>query len=365
MKKKATIICDMQFGSTGKGLLAGYLAERDQPDVLVTAWSLNAGHSYIDASGRKFVHCMLANGIVSPKARYVLIAPGSQIGVDRLLAEMHECRDIIERQGIQVIIHENACVIQDRHIAEESGTMTAIGSTKKGCGAALAEKIQRNPQALTTAGHLQAEILLKASALNLLRHISIVGNKVYARILDEAERVQVEGAQGYSLGINSGFYPYTTSRECTPAQIASDCLIPLAMIGKVVGTMRTYPIRVANRYDEDGNQIGWSGPCYPDQDEITFGEIGQEVEHTTVTKLPRRIFTFSPMQCREAMRAVMPDEVFLNFANYTDYPKLLDIVAHISDAANKYGCGGVTYLGYGPTAEDVYETSIPEDDRHA
>jgi len=57
-----TLICDMQFGSTGKGLIAGYLAKRDEPDTLVSQWSANAGHTYIDSEGRKFVHCMIPNG---------------------------------------------------------------------------------------------------------------------------------------------------------------------------------------------------------------------------------------------------------------------------------------------------------------
>ena len=80
--------------------------------------------------------------------------------------------------------------------------------------------------------------------------------------------------------------------------------------------MRTYPIRVANRYDEQGNRIGWSGPAYEGQRELTWEEMGVTPEKTTVTKLTRRIFQFSEEQTRQAMQVVMPDEIFLNFANY-------------------------------------------------
>ena len=96
--KKATIICDMQFGSTGKGLIAGYLAERDQPDVVVTAWSANAGHTYINSEGRKWVHCMLANGIVSPKLKTVLIGGGSQMSIPVLLKEIEGSVDLLQGQ---------------------------------------------------------------------------------------------------------------------------------------------------------------------------------------------------------------------------------------------------------------------------
>ena len=64
--RQGHIILDLQFGSTGKGLLAGYLAEKVEPDTVVTAWAANAGHTYINAAGEKFVHTMLANAIVSP-----------------------------------------------------------------------------------------------------------------------------------------------------------------------------------------------------------------------------------------------------------------------------------------------------------
>lgn len=354
--KKATIICDMQFGSTGKGLIAGYLAERDQPDVVVTAWSANAGHTYINAEGRKWVHCMLANGIVSPKLKTILIGGGSQMSISVLLKEIEGSLDLL--QGKSILIHENACIIQERHIEEENGPMTKIGSTKKGCGAAMIEKIRRNPESKIVAKHFVSPE--DSSFYAISRHfeelgicVKVVSNAEYLKVLHAAERVQVEGAQGFSLGLHNGFYPYVTSRECTPAQICSDCNIPLAMVEKVVGTMRTYPIRVANRYDEQGNQIGWSGPAYDGQRELTWEEMGVTPEKTTVTKLTRRIFQFSEEQTRQAMQVVMPDEIFLNFANYCgDDDELAQIVETISR------CGGtVRYYGWGPSVDDVEDTT--------
>lgn len=358
--KKATVICDMQFGSTGKGLIAGYLAERDQPDVVVTAWSANAGHTYINAEGRKWVHCMLANGIVSPKLKTVLIGGGSQMSIPVLLKEIMGSLDLL--QGKSILIHENACIIQERHIEEENGPMTKIGSTKKGCGAAMIEKIRRNPESKIVAKDfidcgLKSGICDDFGELKSFKGVSrhfeelgvcvkVVGNAEYMNVLHGAERVQVEGAQGFSLGLHNGFYPYVTSRECTPAQICSDCNIPLAMVEKVVGTMRTYPIRVANRYDEKGNQIGWSGPCYSDQKELTWDEMGVTPEKTTVTKLTRRIFGFSREQTRQAIQVVMPDEIFLNFANYCgDEEELAEIIETISREG-----GDVSYIGWGDSA---------------
>lgn len=356
--KKATLICDLQFGSTGKGLIAGYLAERDKPDVVVTAWSMNAGHTYINGAGRKFVHCMLANGIVSPNIKYILIGPGSQIGIHKLIEEMHDCADLLRERSAVVLIHENACVISRRHIDEENGgatDMTGIGSTKKGCGAALIEKIRRStgqPSSPITASGFAPAILEMAGMRGLDNYIAVINNAEYQQVLRTARRIQIEGAQGYSLGINSGFYPFTTSRECTPAQIASDCSVPIQMVEKVVGTMRTLPIRVANRYDEKGKQIGYSGPCYSDQRELSWDEVKQQVELTTVTKLPRRIFTFSHQQAEQALFACRPDEVFLNFANYLSPQELWSLAEDVDQLAKQNG-GCLSYLGYGPAVGDV------------
>lgn len=367
--KKATIVVDAQFGSTGKGLIAGYLAERDQPDVVMTAWSANAGHTYIDANGRKFVHCMLANGIVSPALTHVLIGPGSQMDWGLFLREVDSCVDLLA--GKTILVHENAAIITDAHRAEEQGPMTKIGSTKKGCGAAMIAKIRRNPDDQNTAGAMKSAILSEPVRRRYFEDdidLRIVGNDEYMEVVYNANHIQVEGAQGFSLGINNGFYPYVTSRECTPAQVCVDVNLPLAFVDKVVATMRTYPIRVANRYNEAGEQIGWSGPCYPDQKELDWQkDLGMEAELTTVTKLPRRIFTFSYEQTKAALSVVRPDEVFLNFCNYMEPDEVAEVVGLIERAAHELKIPGpmplTQYYGYGATVNDI-DTEMRTDENN-
>ena len=93
--------------------------------------------------------------------------------------------------------------------------------------------------------------------------------------------------------------------------------------------------------------IGTSGPCYHDQDEISWEDIGIEPELTTVTKLPRRVFTFSETQIAEAVEANGVDHVFLNFANYCSEEEVEEIVGIIEEYAD------VSMLGYGPSISDV------------
>lgn len=337
------IIVDLQYGSTGKGLLAGYLATKEGPDTIITAWAPNAGHTFIDESGRKFVHTHLANGVVSPYLRRIMLGPGSVINPAQLLTEIESCRDVLAKTGARITIHPHAAIVTDRHIEEEAGPMTKIGSTKKGVGAAMIQRIRRNPDDMNIAAHCD----------ELAQYVTSVEG--YRTLLGAARNVMVEGAQGYGLSMYHGFYPYTTSRDVSTWQILADCGIPLRTVPtnnmSVYGTARTFPIRVANRFDSEGTMVGYSGPVYDDQAEISFKDIGQEVELTTVTKLPRRIFTFSGKQIREASEYCGADQVFLNFINYCrSESELLDII----DRIEADGVTRVSMVGVGPTVNDVY-----------
>lgn len=363
--KSVLMIMDLQFGSTGKGLIAGYLAKKEKPDTVVTSWAANAGHTFIDSdNGRKYVHTMLANGIISPNLSNVVLGAGSLINIDSLISEIESAKDIINR-GVNIWIHSNAAVILPKHVEEEGGGhMTAIGSTKKGCGAAAIDRIRRDVGSPCTIGSLPDDHPLIVKLVNYSREIVrdrdiriIVGcntedvHNVYAN----SKVIMVEGAQGHSLSMYGQFYPFCTSRDVSINQMAADNCMPPELVAKAtkIGTIRTFPIRVANRYNESGEKIGTSGGCYEDQHEVSFDLIDQPVELTTVTKLPRRIFTFSLKQMVEAVNANSIDVLFLNFANYlSDVIELVDMVTAIeldTDGVN------VGYVGFGATDADVVD----------
>jgi adenylosuccinate synthase len=344
--RAATLIIDLQFGSTGKGLIAGYLASRENPDTIVTAWAANAGHTYIDPKGTKYVHTMLANGVVSNGLKRLLLGPGSLINSAALQAEIDSCAGLL--QDVQILIHPHAAVITQKHIDEEAGPMTKIGSTKKGVGAAMIDRIRRNPD----DNNIAANALIGTGLHRLVTTI-----EGYNAALDAAEVVQIEGAQGYSLSLYHGMYPYCTSRDVTPAQIFADCAIPMSWWNRteVVGTMRTFPIRVANRFNESGAQVGYSGGCYPDQREMAWEELGLEPELTTVTRLPRRIFTLSRLQLAEAIRQCAVDSLFLNFANYArSEDELREILTMVREVVTEAEVeSGLCWIGFGPADGDV------------
>ena len=345
MAHKIDMVMDFQYGSTGKGLIAGYLAKREKYDTAICAFATNAGHTYIDRA--RHLHVMtqqLPVAITSPDVRTILIGPGAAIHLETLRAELARYAECMK--GKTLIIHPHAAVVEDYHAAEEiADGRTKMGSTAKGVGAAFAERIRRDTLAPNIIGR-------RVSTHDAL-HGMIGTLDTYRDALMAAESVIIEGAQGFSLSMYHGQYPYTTSRDVTPWQIAADCGLPYrwASYVRVIGTLRTLPIRVNNR---DGS----SGPHYPDQEELTWDAVGVDPELTTVTRLPRRIFSFSQQQFQEAMfhcGGYWETRLFLNFANYTrneeHLKELMDMI-HMPTKMNA-NRGHICWLGFGPDDADV------------
>lgn len=337
------MIIDFQFGSTGKGLLAGYLAKRENYDTAVCSFATNAGHTYIDkARGLNVMTQQLPTGITSDTVRNILIGPGALIHVDTLLKEIIAFRHLLKNKRIQ--IHPHAAIVTDAHAGQEqSGGMSKIGSTTKGVGAAMIQRILRDPD--------NQNIAAKSPELVDLGLVTTA--EEYRATLQLSENILIEGAQGFSLSMYHGFYPYTTSRDVTPWQIAADCGLPFkwASYIKVCATMRTFPIRVNNR-------DGTSGPGYPDQQELSWTEIGRAAELTTVTKLPRRVFEFSDEQTMQALwhcGGYWDTRIFLNFANYLKSNEDVAGLIKRIEAPNHMNLNSaqVAWIGFGPDDEDV------------
>ena len=340
------VIIDGQYGSTGKGLFAGYLAKLHSPEVLACALSPNAGHTLILEDGTKLVHKMLPLGIVSSELKTIVLGPGSLIDLDALWSEIQNAEGLgILSPKVEIVIHQAAAVVLDRHRDSESDGGTAPGSTRKGVGAAQIERIQRKPDLNNIIGLLE-------HAHPIFERVRLADTMALQRIYLEASKIQVEGCQGYSLSVYHGQYPYVTCRDVTVHSLLADCGMPFMRWSAttIYGVFRTYPIRVANR-PASGE---WSGPTYPDSQETTFEAIGQPQELTTVTQLPRRIFTFSHQQAIEACVQNKVDFIFLNFAQYcTSWAELRDLWLRLSE------CSMVSYLGFGPKITDIVRVGSP------
>jgi len=351
-----TVIVDMQWGSCGKGQIAGSLASKSGMfDTAATAWAPNAGHTFRD-SDKKYVHTMLASSAVAPSVHTILIGPGSVLNVNALLNEIVAAGDAMK--GKNIIIHPNAALLLPHH-SEEEQKYVRIGSTMKGSAAAVIQKMHRDPGCNNIVGHLNRDVLMSLSGLGVE---IMIDEDSYNHAVKTSRHMLVEGAQGSSLSIHSRFYPYTTSRDVSVNQILADCRLPWSTPTTVIGVCRTFPIRVANRFDADGNQIGTSGGYYEDQEELDWKkDLGREPELTTVTKLPRRVFSLSREQLHESAYINNPTIMALTFCDYLLEPgqtvKIGDPIPEyvlaqmniVQGATDAY----VRLLSFGPDTSDV------------
>ncbi|HLO98684.1 MAG TPA: adenylosuccinate synthetase [Fimbriimonas sp.] len=329
------------WGSAGKGGVSGWLAKRHIYDTAICAYGTQAGHSYNDAErGIQMMTQQLPIAVASPFVKNVLLGPGSLIHAETLRNEIGKYL----QEGQRLLIHENAAVVTDEHAEREKAIgMTKMGSTAKGVGQAMIDRLLRNPDTKPIAR-------LGFAGTDLEKYV--VDRFEYDRVLNQSRRLIVEGAQGFGLSIYHGDWPYCTSRDVTPWQIAADCGLPFTWAPLICTwvVMRTYPIRVNNR-------DGTSGPAYEGQKELSWEQLGKHPELTTVTKLPRRVFEFSLQQYQHAMLhcAGMENKVVLTFADYCEEDELRDILHRTLTTGAR-----VDYLCFGPDDADIREVEVSD-----
>lgn len=333
---RINVLLDGQFGSTGKGLLAGAIADMEYIDVAATNNGPNSGHTCI-INGKKIVAKQLPiAGIVNPNCQIYLCA-GAVINKEILFREMEEYNISPER----ILIHPRAAIISEEDIAAEvrmDSLATQIASTRQGVGEALARKIRRDPYA--TVG-FHADLCPYLGVINL------------RRLCGDGGTTLMEVPQGMDLSINSCLdYPHCTSREIGVAQALSDLTVHPDFLGNVLVCLRTFPIRVGNLGENN------SGACYPDQVETTWDKLGLAPERTTVTNRERRVFTWSWMQYSKMLDLYRPDVIFVNFMNYLKSMDKEDIEEYASIIIEKTGevlhKSPIMLWGIGPDVKDIY-----------
>lgn len=332
------VLFDGQFGSTGKGLLASVIAESlgDKIDSVATNAGPNSGHTGYYNGEKIMTQQIPVASIVMDRmeeTHTVYLNGGAVIDPPQLEKELGYYTDTSTRH---FVLHPSSSVIKESHKGEQ---LSKIASTGKGVGFAMADKLIRNEDAVS--GYYQ-------DSWDWAKE-NKVESKIFKNPKRDLGRCFVETAQGWSLGINSGFYPYTTSRECSVSQAISDMGCSPKDFKKSVVCLRTFPIRVGNTKD------GYSGDVYPDQEEIDFEKLGVEPERTTVTGRIRRIFTFSWEQYYQMVMANKPDGLFLNFINYLPEEEHAPMIKKMVRSYKGIIGHDPDFVvgGYGPYNEDV------------
>lgn len=351
--KQAYMIIDGQWGSTGKGLIAGYLSLRNRPDTVVNNFGPNAGHTVVMPDGEMVMTQILPSAIVSPYISNILIGPGAVIDPIILQNEVRKYAKFL--YGKKISIHHMASIVRQEHKRREAKELNRISSTCKGTGAAQSDKMMR------LCGSVARDINPNIWPDN----VNVITNYWFTKLLMESSVLQIESAQGLELGINSGgWFPYCTSRDINVHQVLSDCAVPYKIKPEIIVSMRTFPIRVGDAFNMEGEKIGTSGPVYNDQEEISWESLGVKEERTTVTKKIRRVFTWSDENFEKVINILDPDAIFLNFVNYYEqnptfdspmtFSRISNIEKHYERITGNYR-RIVRFIGTGPKTSDVIE----------
>jgi adenylosuccinate synthase len=179
-----------------------------------------------------------------------------------------------------------------------------VGSTREGCGAALADKIWRGA---SPRGPVRL-----AGDWSGIKEFCCDTTEMINQLIDDGESVLLEGTQGSGLSLHHGTYPKTTSRDTNAGGWISEAGISPLVVTDVIAAIRPYPIRVAGDSGPTGSQ------------EITWSEVerragvpeGSFKEITTVTKRVRRVFEFSHEWFKKTAMINRFTGIGLMFADY-------------------------------------------------
>ena len=340
-KSKVAILVGSQFGSEGKGKIAHVIA--DEYNLHVRTGAPNAGHTLYH-NGDKVVMQTIPCGFTNLGARLV-IGAGGMIIEDIFKREVAMLAKYDGSIYERIYVHPHAVIIEPKHVLAEYGQKEPceyahkpmecpvwqdirkgipelvepctkcdklgasdlwkmIGSTREGCGAALADKIWRGASP-------RGSVLLAKDVPWLEAYITDTTIMINEAI-DRGENVLLEGTQGSGLSLHHGTYPKTTSRDTNASGWASEAGISPLAVTDVIGVFRPYPIRVA----------GDSGPT--GSKELTWADVerragvpeGTFKEITTVTKRIRRVFEFAYEQFHLMCMINRPTALAVCFADY-------------------------------------------------
>lgn len=345
MRGHATALVGAQYGSEGKGLVAAKLA--GQFDCHVRTGGPNAGHTFY-RNGEKCVARSVPCGWLNPDAR-LYIGPGAVLDLSVLSDELFEIDRILGDEAMPPLMvdHRATVITHAQHLGEggvNGKAHEAIGSTGEGVGLARMSRINRGTLIPTDrAPYSFASAQDRADLLGDLGvAVGDVARELHRELRMGAE-ILLEGTQGSGLSLTLGPWPFCTSADTNAAQLASDAGISPSDVKETILVARTYPIRVA----------GNSGPL---TGEISWEDVGQPPEITTVTKKVRRVATFDLQQVADAAEVNWPSLLVITFMDYlfpdlagaTDpaqlTPDALGWIAHVEDGT---GCR-VFAVGTGP-----------------
>ena len=318
---KVTVVVGAQWGDEGKGKITDYFASHADYVVRYHGGN-NAGHTVI-VKGSEYKLHLIPSGVLYDHPVSV-IGNGVVIDPKALLKEI----DYLKNKDIKPQLHisDRSHVIMPYHkqmdaaLTNHQGKLAA-GSTMRGIAPVYADKMFRHGIRIIDLADpdILNEKLKKAYQFN-----SNLINAISHQVMEEDEKsifneyieygkqlspyikdvslelyhaqqngkaILFEGAQGISLDVDHGIYPYTTSSNSIAGNIATGTGVSFRDINRIIGVTKAYISRVG---------IGPLPTELPAEQGDYLREKGKE--YGTTTGRPRRVGWLDLVQVRQAVR---------------------------------------------------------------
>jgi len=325
-----TTIVGAQWGDEGKGKITDFFAGGSDYVVRFHGGN-NAGHTVI-VDGNVFKLHLIPSGVIYGEP-VSIIGNGVVIDPKALIDEINYLKD----KGVdpKLMVSDRAHVIMPYHIALDGALSNhqenlAAGSTNRGIAPVYADKMFRNGIRMIDLlePSVFSEKLNKGFAFNKKLIENVLGQSFsptieevletyiqYGKILEpyiadvsvelykahmQGKRILFEGAQGISLDVDHGIYPFTTSSNTAAGHISIGSGVTFHKVDRIIGVTKAYLSRVGESplpsevEDSDADLIREKG-----------GEYG------TTTGRPRRIGWLDLVQVRQAVRVSGLTEIAL------------------------------------------------------
>lgn len=318
---KISVIVGAQWGDEGKGKVTDFFAGESDYVVRFHGGN-NAGHTVI-VDGNTFKLHLIPSGVVygSPIS---IIGNGVVVDPNALLNEIA----YVKEKGIEpkLLVSDRAHVIMPYHIVLDGALSghqgsLAAGSTRRGIAPVYADKMFRNGIRMVDLlepdvfreklekGYAFSKGLIEKS---LGQRLEITIDEIFDTYLDYGEKLKTyicdtsvelykahkagktilfEGAQGISLDVDHGVYPFTTSSNTAAGHISTGTGVSFRDIDRIIGVVKAYLSRVGESplpseiHGDEANGLREKG-----------GEYG------TTTGRPRRVGWLDLVQVRQAVR---------------------------------------------------------------
>lgn len=302
------LVIGSQWGDEGKGKLVDLLG-RKADFVVRFHGGNNAGHTVV-VGNKKYAFHLIPSAILNNNVIGV-IANGVIIDPKVLIEEIN----LIEKDGInlknKLMISERCHLIMPYHKAldeayEKARGKNKLGTTKRGIGPTLADKVSYNGIRLyelvnwslfVEKFRFQAEIknkilkLFGVSPINIKKSIEEYKKirerllpyikdtvKVLTQAVKKNKNILFEGAHGMMLDVDFSPYPFSTGSSVTTGAVNSGSGIPTNKIDNVWAVVKGYLSRVG------------AGPLPTEIIDKTADQIREKgFEYGTTTGRPRRI----------------------------------------------------------------------------